>query len=220
MMTSQLELTIGKTGGGMDWLQWSSSVIGSLAWPIAFIAFCLIFRAPLTRLIDKLKKASFAGGAIETTLDEGESRAEVAEAIAPPDRWQKAAAAGMAIDEMPPSLSPEHQTRRATEELQVQTTIDQDPAHAVQQIWRHVEAAVREAAKRKGATAEELTKPVYILSKHMNGQELFTSQVMEMLSDLRRVRNLANHSREEVTPEAAQRYFRLAVRLINLLEIL
>jgi len=217
---STLQFTIGKADHAMDWLQWSSSIIGSLAWPVAFVVFCLLFRRPITKLIGKLKKASFAGGAIETTLDDSEIRMEAVEAAAPPDKWEQAGAKGMALDQLPPSLSPEVQMKHANQRVRAIDAIKVDPAEGIEEIWRQVETAVRETARRLGAPADQVNKPIFVLGKHMKGQELFTTQIMVMLAELRKVRNLAVHNEEDVTSEAAQRYFRLAVRLITLLEVL
>ncbi len=199
----------------MDGLQFASSVIGSIAWPIVVLTFLVLFRANIRKLIDRLRKASIAGNSIDLSLDDGDARMEVLEAIAPPNQAEKAADSGMAFDEMPPALTPEGKKR--DEELADLESELLEPAEVVERIWRLVEQAVREAARRKGMSAAEINKPVFVLGKHMKGQELFTSQLMGMLAELRKVRNLAAHG-EEVTHEASRRYFLLAVRFIHLLD--
>jgi hypothetical protein len=213
-----VQLVVGKAekaDASMDGLQFDSSVIGSIAWPVVVLTFLVLFRASIRKLIGRLRKASIAGNSIDLSLDDGDAQMEVLEAIAPPSRSERAANAGMAFDEMPPALTPEGAKR--DKDLADLERAPLEPAEVVERIWRLVEQAVRQAAQRKGMTATEINKPVFILGKHMKGQEVFTSQLMGMLAELRKVRNLAVHG-EEVTHEASRRYFLLAVRFINLLD--
>ena len=209
-----LQLTVAKPETGMDVFQFFSSLTGSLAWPIFALVFLIIFRKNIAKLLDRLRKAKF-GSAIDISLDDGEAQLEIVEAIAPPNKFEVAAKAGMAIDEMPTSLTTEGKQRAA--QLREIENAPADPSELIERLWRLVEQAIRQVALRKGVPAEQINKPVFILGKHMKGQELFTTQVMVMLSELRKTRNLASHG-EEVTQESAKRYFALAARFIKLLE--
>jgi len=213
-----VQLVLGKAEkakSGMDALQFTASVVGSLVWPVVVLAFLFMFRKNIAKLIDRIRKASIAGNSIDLSLDDGDTQMEVLEAIAPPSQSQRASNAGMAFDEMPPALTPEGQERHKL--LGDLENAPLEPAESVERIWRLVEQAVRQAARRKGMAATDVNKPVFVLGKHMKGQELFTSQLMGMLAELRKIRNLAAHG-EEVTRASAQRYFQLAVRFINLLD--
>lgn len=211
-----LQLTVAKAEAGMDALQFVSSLISSLAWPVVVVVFLILFRANIAKLMDRLRKAKL-GSAVDISLDHNEAQLEVTEAIAPPNKFEKAANTGIALDEMPTSLTPEAQERTA--QLRDLEKAPLDPAETIERLWRLVEQAVRQVARRKGVAGEHINKPVFVLGKHMKGQELFSTQVMVMLAELRKTRNLAAHG-EEVTPEAAQRYFRIAARFIMLLESL
>lgn len=214
-----VQLVVGKNdkaASGMGGLDFTASMVGSLAWPVVVLTFIIFFRENIAKLIDRIKKAKIAG-AVELSLEDGAETMEVLEAIAPPSRAEQAANAGMAMDEMPPALTQEAQQR--TLQLNQLESSPLEPAEVVEQIWRLVEQAVRQTARRKGVVANKIDKPVFILGKHMKGQEVFTAQLMGMLAELRKVRNLASHG-EEVTRDASHRYFLLANRFINLLDSL
>ena len=82
-----VQLVVGKAekaDASMDGLQFASSVIGSIAWPVIVLTFLVLFRANIRKLIDRLRKASIAGNSIDLSLDDGDAQMEVLEAIAPP----------------------------------------------------------------------------------------------------------------------------------------
>src|SRR3546814_1699782 len=54
-----LQITMGPGESGMGWLEWTSSVIGSTAWPIALVLVALIFRGQITKLLKRIKGAKY-----------------------------------------------------------------------------------------------------------------------------------------------------------------
>jgi hypothetical protein len=57
----------------MDYLQFAASALASLAWPVTAFLIASLFRRPITRLLDRLKKAKGPGG---VDMDFGELAAE------------------------------------------------------------------------------------------------------------------------------------------------
>ncbi|MBK6008651.1 hypothetical protein JJB11_21325 [Ramlibacter ginsenosidimutans] len=50
------------SGSKMDWLQFWSSLAGSLAWPVAAVAIALLFRSKIAALLGKLRKLEGPAG--------------------------------------------------------------------------------------------------------------------------------------------------------------
>src|SRR4051794_15482426 len=46
----------------MDCLEFAASALASLAWPVAMFSAALLFSKPITRLLDRIKKAKGPGG--------------------------------------------------------------------------------------------------------------------------------------------------------------
>lgn len=63
----------------MDWLQFISSLIGSLAWPLAAVTLGFMFRAQVRKLLDKMKSLKAPGG-IEASFSE-DLKAAAAQAV-------------------------------------------------------------------------------------------------------------------------------------------
>ena len=53
-----ISLTVGPAGSGTDWLGWTASVLGALAWPLAALTIALIFRRPLLTLLARDRKST------------------------------------------------------------------------------------------------------------------------------------------------------------------
>ena len=54
----------------VDWLEFAASFTSSLAWPLTLASIAIIFRQPITDLMNKLRKAAVGGVSIE--LDSAE----------------------------------------------------------------------------------------------------------------------------------------------------
>ncbi|MDQ5822243.1 MAG: hypothetical protein M3540_12455 [Actinomycetota bacterium] len=75
---------------GLNWLEFIASIIGSLAWPAAFVVALAVFRTPLGKLIERIKGARFKG--VEFDLTEVQEEIEAADLPEPaPDQAAQAA---------------------------------------------------------------------------------------------------------------------------------
>ena len=54
-----LELKIGSTDEGMGWMEFVSSIVGSLAWPVAAVIVAAIFHRQIAGLLAKVRKLNW-----------------------------------------------------------------------------------------------------------------------------------------------------------------
>lgn len=120
-----LSLTIGKAGEAMNWMQFLSSIIASIAWPgsVAFVAF--LFRKEVAQLIRGIKKIDYKDATLDIVIDEKLDQAEVsaAETIS-----SDAAAIGQAADNLD-----ELAEQAADEGIEEAVTVEGDEAEATDQ---------------------------------------------------------------------------------------
>ncbi|WP_188063746.1 DUF4145 domain-containing protein [Sphingobium sp. KCTC 72723] len=183
---------------GLDWLQFASSVIGSIAWPGILLAVILIFRKPLTELINSIEEARYGDTSVKVSrkIDQAEKTSE--------NFIDPATIEGMAPEPEP-----------------IGTRFDQlmeiSPSAAILDSWIHVEDALREVThkfstmgtmpSRNGSTA---------MIRFLTSANIIKPEVGKWLDEMRQVRNAAAHA-QDVSPADALRFQELSQKVLRIL---
>ncbi len=64
-----IEMKFASGGSSMGWLEWSASIIGSVAWPIAIIIVALLFRRQITALLRSIRKLSWGDATVDFSAE-------------------------------------------------------------------------------------------------------------------------------------------------------
>lgn len=196
-----LELTIGKADDAMDWLTFWSSVIGSIAWPLAAFGIAFLFRSQLRKLLDRIKKLSVGDNSVDfgEKLDEAEAEAVTA------------------IPANAPLPAPLPLPDQRTQQL-----IALSPSAAVLDSWRLIERKTLQLAEpyySGGATNRDGKRVATFRGavKALFDMGMITSGTYSLLHDLQQLRNAAAHN-DEVSAADAVRFTTLAAEALLLLD--
>lgn len=160
----------------MDWLQFFSSVIGSMAWPSAVVLLAVLIRAPLAKVIPRLRTIKYG----DFHLDIGEQIDAVKE-----DVDAIGESPSQEVDELPVSFRALART---------------DPRAAVLSAWIPLEVELIDIASKldpktwRGSDARN--SPMFI-NRALMGEGLIDQATFNALEQLRRIRNSAVHSTGE-----------------------
>jgi len=157
----------------MDWLQFFSSLIGSLAWPAAVVFIAFLLKGPLSKLIPRVRGLKYG----DLHVDIAEQLEEVKEQVT---------AAGEAQDAevKDPSIG-------------FRSLAEADPRAAILSAWIPVEVELNELAKKGGV---ELVPGMstHKLLIPLEKQGLLNRSLIEKIAKLRHIRNAALHVTEQV----------------------
>lgn len=154
----------------MDWLQFFSSVISSLAWPAAVVALACLMRNPLAKLIPLVRTLKYKDLQIDIGTQLEAAREQVD-----------------AIRDTPAT---------ATEEppLSFKALAQADPRAAILSAWLPVEIELTAIAKKSGANA---FTPMLKLLSELHHKGILDQLLFDTLVKLRRIRNSAVHVTED-----------------------
>ncbi|NIF55574.1 hypothetical protein F3J19_26380 [Burkholderia sp. Ax-1724] len=181
----------------MDWLTFTSKVIEAAAWPITVIVLVFRFSERFGELLGKLTEISLPGGIsgkFEKSLDTAE---QVAKTIETPAELQVLSAA--ANDDV--------------------LALNANPTGVIMEAWKGLEAVGGDLYQASDATNSD--RMLMYVSKHQGVLDVLEQErripenEVELLRELRSIRNRAAHSKERPTPEEAERF----VALVRTLEL-
>lgn len=174
-----LQLTIGKAEAEMDWLQWSSSVIGSIAWPIAAVIIAAIFRKQIASLLKRIKEASWGGAKINfgEKLDEIEEDTRVL------------------VGNEPEAVVPTN----PPEEERFQKLLAISPNAAILDAWSQVEGTLVQRANAFGIKYLDPREPI---DRRLADSNLLNASAIRIVREMRKIRNAAAHNQEMTTTDA------------------
>jgi hypothetical protein len=179
----------------MDWLQFASSVIGSLAWPFVVVVLLILLRKQLGSLALRIEELSLPGGAkakFKEQLESGREAAEIVAAETPQASSLKQDPADEAFLELAKNF----------------------PEAAVAQAWKEVEEVLLEVRRHiLGADARQNLNSVV---RRLRESNLIDGPVEALFLNLRQARNTAVHagSNAAITPAEAVEY-RDQVRILS-----
>jgi hypothetical protein len=126
----------------MDWMQFVSALVSSLAWPLAVVGVVVLLKGPILRAIPKIR--TFRFGDLHIDLSEQLKAVEEDLAVNSSERNSP--------PQVPPPPSPD-----------VVRTAELSPTVAMIYAWKKVEAALHEAVRRHGLTIgdRKTTLPIF-----------------------------------------------------------
>jgi hypothetical protein len=184
----------------MDWLTFTSKLIGDIAWPAAAFGAVLLLREPIEAmlaLVSKLKVSS-----VELEFDR---KLEVAKQEALSELPESATTA----DHLPSIID--------TEILKL---AEVSPRAAVMEAWRHVEAAALRAAKNLVPDGIFRNQTMTFRAiKIIEQSGVLPDTIVDLIRRLRTLRNDAAHATDfGLSTSSAIEYFYLAAQVVGYLE--
>ena len=184
----------------MEWLSWTETLVGHLAWPLTTLMLGFGFRRTLVELASRMKSAKY--GDVEFGFSQ-EVRALQAQAE---------------VAEIPPLATPEnerHSLALTAKELRV--VIDHlaplYPTAAVFEAWRAVEAELKAACERVDLPQESARKATDAL----RNADYLSSDAARFIHRLRSTRNSIVHADCQLSTEGAYEVAQLAERALGVL---
>ncbi|WP_422422736.1 hypothetical protein [Pseudomonas sp. GZD-222] len=151
----------------MDWLQFFSSVVGSLAWPAAVITLVILLREPLGKLLPLIRTLKYK----EWQIDVGQELDAVKVSV---------------------EATADQPDERAEEPTPVFRQLAHiEPRAAVLSAWAPVELALKDLGLKHGIY--KLGMPIYVVADGLSKAGILDSITYEALGRLKRIRNEAVH---------------------------
>ncbi|NTT87388.1 hypothetical protein [Tabrizicola fusiformis] len=160
-----------------------SSVVASLAWPLAIVAVAWMFKDPITTLMDKIRKASFGGVSVEIS-----GKLDDAEKIVQEEAPEQSAASDANNDERKEALQ-------------------YPPDYVVINEWRSIEIMLRKIAQSRGMTGRAQSR---MTIRDLMKMDLIKPTTVALMDDLAAIRNRVAHGEAEVSQADALRFLDLA----------
>lgn len=185
-----LELKVGPVESGMGWLEFISSLVGSLAWPLAAVIIALMFKSQIAALLAKVRKLSWGDSSVELAeqLDKAEDKARAVE----------------------PAEEPPLPDQRFQQLLAI------SPSAAILDTWGTVERMLYQVGSDHNLDQRGLAQPNKIMDSLVKNGKI-APHIYEMLRDLRGIRNAAAHQKE-VTASDAIRFYDLSEKVVRALD--
>lgn len=185
-------------GTSMDWKEFTSSVVSSLAWPAAIAFIVYLFRRPIGDIFERLRKLSYKGAAAEFEHELGlaETAAKHADITTTPN-------AGSSSD-WSTSLGSAGWGESSS-------LAEGSPRAAVIEAWIRLERELVELAQSWGIDIGTRRLSTSTLVRELEVQGAIDLSLGEVIERLRRTRNVAVHEeRYPVSPSDAAEYVRLS----------
>jgi len=205
----------------MDWLQWSSAVIGSTAWPIAISVVALVYRGQIGQLLKRIRGAKYGSAEVYFSDELDKIEAQASRLSTKPE----ADAGDTSIEVSQPSTStntdgeqvPDDgpETSQMSERQDRFTEIAKlSPSAAVLDAWRDVELELERSFRKSGLHREKKRIAPLQLGMKLYEMGVIHAHTMDMISHLQNLRNAAAHT-EEVSVTDAYRFKTLANNAID-----
>lgn len=183
----------------MDWLQFWSSVIGALAWPVAVVVLGFMFKDRLERLLEKVRRAKGAGFELDFS-------AEVKKVA---DEAQQVVATTITVADQ------DHVSKENLSRL-----IREHPAALIMESWNKVERAMGDLIGAAGVYVKPIdTKNPALWPTALVREKLLTPEVAGLIPELCHLRNRVAHASDwEPTVADALEFFQTATLVTDTLK--
>jgi len=171
-----------------------ASIVGSLAWPAAIIVACYYLRKPLTKLLERATKLSFAGAEMRF-----KKSMDIAAAIAETLPTIKTTA-----DENKDESSPVPPSDQCID--CVSSDSNGTPSVIVIESWHSVSDLLREMARSIGINAPFDEDQLAVI---LTSRGIIDRGTTELIRQLKEVRDISIH-RSDISESDARRYLGLA----------
>ena len=188
--------------GVAPWLDFTSSIVDSLIWPIIILFLALFFRSSIRRLLDRIASVSWGDKHVKFDRVLEEAREQVDTAILSSGRGGK-----------PGRVTSAELLQWISQPL---NAIPSNPRQGVIDAWLEVESALEDAAERLGVYIPSKTnrRPGLSLRLLMHNEHISEDWV-HVFRRLRQLRNEAAHDRRfDLTSDRAEDYVRLCADAI------
>lgn len=183
----------------MDWLQFISALIASIAWPSVAITCLLMFRSELTKVVQRVAHLKYKD--LELDFEKVKQQAEELH---------------LEIQQIPPAIESPVFTSL---EDQIMDAVDRAPSAAILLAWSALETSIAAAVARLAISPEapSYRSPIHnieMLSK--NGR--LSKKHERLLHEMRTLRNKVAHQQEamlSISQEQALNYATAAIDLIK-----
>lgn len=199
-----IQFSISFGGNEMGLLEWSASVIGSVAWPVSVVVVALIFRSQINKLLKRIKGAKYGDAEVEfsETLDKLEAAAE---AIVPPDEPMPSEALPLNIEKPadeaeaqavtePNVLTDLELQRTAIEKQHFAVLANLSPSAAVLSAWQSLELTLEDMFIKSGLTRKPGKYHGYANALTLYKLGVIDKSTMDIINDLKNLRNAAAHT--------------------------
>lgn len=172
------------------WLDFSASVIGSLAWPVALVFSLLLLKKPIRELMPLLKKLKLK----DVELEFAERLKEIKQE---------------AEKYLPAPIEPKNKELETEDKILELLVISH--AAGITEAWREVELAAFEAASRHGIPAQP---PLSKIGQQLKDAGIFDDNQLLIYRQLMNLRNMAVHKGDNsVSEKDALAFVDLALQL-------
>ena len=176
----------------MDWLQFISSVVDALAWPVAVVTLVYLLKNPIKELVPLLQKMKYKDFEMEFGRKLAVAREEV---------------------ELGSQLEAEEVSPQILELARV------SPRAAVTEAWRWVEHATLDTAKNLLGDDFKNKTATFQVFRKLERDERIDRGAVAMMRNLRSLRNDAAHSPEfALSVDSALEYVKTARQFIGYLK--
>lgn len=180
----------------MGWLDWSASVIGSLAWPVAAVIIAWLFRSQIAALLAKVKQVRWGDAVVDLSekLDQIEAVALEVKAEAAEEARDDATS----LATIPPSPVDDR----------FQNLLTLSPSAAILDAWLPIEQKIINLVAANPQISSGQSKSsnnTYHNIKLLRDRGVISGVTYDLLRELQQLRNIAVHS-EDVTIADAYRF--------------
>lgn len=185
----------------MDWLEFTSKLIDSLAWPVAAVVLGLIFRKKLIELLPLLRKVKAGPLEAEFEIATKQVLASTVELVAK--------------ERMPEA--PLVQDKRSLEDTAAKlVTARSEPTATIIEGWSALDGELHKLGRQTGSIEDPLMSEINLYRKVMDSNVLPIG-TRTLVQDLRKLRNQVAHAKVIPTAESAQDYLLSVQRVVELI---
>lgn len=185
----------------MDCLTFISTLVDSLAWPVAGVVLGLIFRKKLIELLPLLRKVKAGPLEAEFEIAAKQVLASTAE-VSAKERKQDTleAADGPTIEETTSRL----------------ITARSEPTATIIEGWSTLDGELHKLGRQTGIIVDPLHSELKVYRDIMDS-DVLPLETRELVKNLRQLRNQVAHAKVTPTPESAQDYLLSVQRVVDLI---
>ncbi len=185
----------------MDCLTFISKVDDSLAWPVASVLICLIFRKKLLDLIPLLRKVK--AGPLEAEFELT-------------TKLVLASTADLASKQQTPELT-ETGTKLSAEEAGLKwLTVRSEPIATVIEGWATLDGELHKLGRQTGLVVDPLENQLKVYNAILDS-DILPVGTKHLVANLRKLRNQVANAEVIPTPESAQDYLISVERVVELI---
>lgn len=178
----------------MTWLEFFSSIVGSIAWPAVVVAGLLILKNPIEQAIPRLHRLKYKE--LEAEFDRELDKIE-----------QEAKEAGMESIEGADVVQDFQESLRQIGEI--------SPNAAIVEAFRKIERSAKNLLQVKGHALDyKVAAPYRLIERVLEKTDTLGKREVKIFRDLRQLRNKVTHADFSASRSQADEYIELAALLI------